>query len=351
MKHYEYEINLFIDNELPAPGQKELFAHLAACNECSALLQKYIRIKSAARDYFAGIDADAANSIMPLPDQKNTEIRRSYKKHFYISAAAAVVLLLLSIYHFYQPDSTLKKNNDVKKEFITSRDIKSHTDINNNHSDTMVFKTGNSPGESSSVSLTSDLKDSKENHLDDIIIHENLFSRMAGDNNIRVIEAKDKGINKYFSGDYVDSPSIIREIKLTGSKNGMTAFEKNIYEQLLSAPSNTLPVDTVIKRASEYKSAFTGENRNYRENVRNLKYHNTPYIDKYGVYHPADSVITRDLFLREGDKHFVKHIKGKKFPEAGDIVKRESGYNDYLNDLKKEKVTQSDFLTPQILGN
>jgi hypothetical protein len=137
MKHYEYEINLFIDNELPAHGQKELFAHLAVCDECTELFHQYNKLKRGAKKYFDGIDTGAVDSIVALPVPAMKKNEKTYRKHFYISSAAAAILLLLFLFQFYQPDENINKYNNVKKELLSLRDsIKSpviQNDINRDH--------------------------------------------------------------------------------------------------------------------------------------------------------------------------------------------------------------------------
>ena len=46
MKHYEYEISLFVEDELPENKKEELLAHLTNCKRCNALMNDFSNIKS-----------------------------------------------------------------------------------------------------------------------------------------------------------------------------------------------------------------------------------------------------------------------------------------------------------------
>lgn len=46
MKHYDYEISLFVEDELPDEQVHELNMHLASCKSCRQVLSDYMEIKS-----------------------------------------------------------------------------------------------------------------------------------------------------------------------------------------------------------------------------------------------------------------------------------------------------------------
>jgi len=108
MKHYEYEINLFADGELPAQEQKELFVHLSECGECRKNLSDYYQLKERSRDF-------CAQNISQL---KNARSKSNifYKTGFYISAAAAVILLFLLFTD--KPAPTYITKNEVRVDTV-----------------------------------------------------------------------------------------------------------------------------------------------------------------------------------------------------------------------------------------
>jgi len=89
MKHYEFEINLLIDGELPENAKDELFAHLSTCRECRNSLSQYLLLKEKSGEFCI----QKINKLKP----KDVEKINYYKIPFYISTAAAIILILLFI--------------------------------------------------------------------------------------------------------------------------------------------------------------------------------------------------------------------------------------------------------------
>lgn len=87
MKHYEYEINLFSDGELPPHDYKELFVHLAECDECKKSLADYLLLKEKSKEFCS----KNISFLMNKPAKQNM----FYKVGFYTSVAAAVLLLFM----------------------------------------------------------------------------------------------------------------------------------------------------------------------------------------------------------------------------------------------------------------
>ena len=108
MKHYEYEINLFADGELPREDQKELFVHLAECDECRKILADYLLMKERSREFCS----KNISLIMNKPSKQNI----IYKVGFYTSAAAAVILLVIMLTN--KPAQTYNSKNEVRVDTV-----------------------------------------------------------------------------------------------------------------------------------------------------------------------------------------------------------------------------------------
>ncbi|MGE5412394.1 MAG: anti-sigma factor family protein [Clostridiales bacterium] len=55
MKHYDYEISLFVEDELPDEQVHELNMHLASCKSCRQVLSDYIEIKNDISRFYKGL--------------------------------------------------------------------------------------------------------------------------------------------------------------------------------------------------------------------------------------------------------------------------------------------------------
>ncbi|HEX2983434.1 MAG TPA: zf-HC2 domain-containing protein [Ignavibacteriales bacterium] len=95
MKHYEYEINLFIDNELDESSQKDLFLHLSQCEECRRDFAKYLIIKEKSRKVIAKDMLSMKTFFLKKKDQPANNIYN--RAAVFVMAAAAVILLFLQV--------------------------------------------------------------------------------------------------------------------------------------------------------------------------------------------------------------------------------------------------------------
>lgn len=87
MKHYDFEINLLLDGELPESDKDELFTHLSKCRECSDAFSQYLLVKEKSKEFcIQNLDSTL---------NKNAARNRLYKYSFYMSAAAVVILIML----------------------------------------------------------------------------------------------------------------------------------------------------------------------------------------------------------------------------------------------------------------
>ncbi|KAF0139594.1 MAG: hypothetical protein FD122_3144 [Stygiobacter sp.] len=108
MKHYEYEINLFVDGELEKEQQSELFEHLANCEDCQSLFTDTLLLKEKSRVY-------CAENLYQIKS-KPKPVSKFYKIAFYTSSAAAVLLLFLLI--TAKPKETFVTKNEVRVDTV-----------------------------------------------------------------------------------------------------------------------------------------------------------------------------------------------------------------------------------------
>ena len=66
MKHYDLEISRFIDNELSANEQKELFSHLSNCEDCGKILSDFMEMKQNSRSFYENLSV-VLNKTFDLP--------------------------------------------------------------------------------------------------------------------------------------------------------------------------------------------------------------------------------------------------------------------------------------------
>ena len=108
MKHFDYEINLFVDGELGEADKKEMFIHLSECEQCRNALSDFLLLKEKSRMHIA----DNIKEIKNTPKKNNL----FYKIGFYTSAAAAIVLLFLLTSS--KPKETFVTKNEVRIDTI-----------------------------------------------------------------------------------------------------------------------------------------------------------------------------------------------------------------------------------------
>jgi hypothetical protein len=89
MKHYEYEISLFVDNELDNGQKEELFRHLAECDKCRQDMSDYLLLKQQSKS----VIAENVSAVNLKPSRS----KYFYKAGFYISAAAAILLIFILV--------------------------------------------------------------------------------------------------------------------------------------------------------------------------------------------------------------------------------------------------------------
>lgn len=131
MKHYEYEINLFVDGELPKEQSREMFLHMAECTECRNIYSDFILLEKKSKEYFERkINGIIANQTPKISEREVTGVpiksinekgnnksgNLFYKIAFYISAAAAVIFLFLFIGKQQEP--VYPKRSEVRVDTV-----------------------------------------------------------------------------------------------------------------------------------------------------------------------------------------------------------------------------------------
>ncbi len=110
MRHFNEEINLFVDGELDREKQSEMFAHVAECGECRKLFSDLITLKEKARI----ICAENLDEIKNKPKAQN--VGKFYRAAFYASSAAAILLLFLLA--TAKPKEVLVTKNEVRVDTV-----------------------------------------------------------------------------------------------------------------------------------------------------------------------------------------------------------------------------------------
>lgn len=116
MKHYEFEISLFVEDELPPHKKEELFLHLSSCKKCSKVLMDYQKIKNNISDFYETLPSRSIY-ITPTPNKKNF-IRRAVSRKILIPVSISV-LIFVSIIFFIVPglhQPEIKSVTNVRKE-------------------------------------------------------------------------------------------------------------------------------------------------------------------------------------------------------------------------------------------
>lgn len=124
MKHFEIEINEYLDGELEPEAQTELFGHLSACADCRNIFNGYLILKKESAKYLG----KEINSILgevktvvtfPVNGTKKAIPAKSgifYKIAAYTSAAAAALLFFL--YINLKPEINYLKKEQVRVDTV-----------------------------------------------------------------------------------------------------------------------------------------------------------------------------------------------------------------------------------------
>jgi len=108
MKHYDYEINLFVDGELTVDEEKKLFIHLSDCDECRKEFSEILLLKEKSRKFIS-------DEISKLTGKLNRRVG-IFKVTTISSVAASIVLLLLLLTS--KPEKEFYTKNIVRVDTI-----------------------------------------------------------------------------------------------------------------------------------------------------------------------------------------------------------------------------------------
>lgn len=111
MKHYEFEMSLYIDGELPKEEEANLFSHLTECGECRKVFLSLHKVKKMAKDHFT--------KKLEIPDKKEKAEGNIYKYSFYAASAAAVFLLIFFLNR--KPVTVYTTKNEMRVDTIYIR--------------------------------------------------------------------------------------------------------------------------------------------------------------------------------------------------------------------------------------
>ncbi len=122
MKHYEYEISLYVDDELPPDKKEELLTHIAVCKKCKKTFREYTGIKENLTQFYQELPS-RPNLFNTFSIKENNFIRRSSGSKLIVplTAAASIVLVFLLIGSpgvYQQKDIThpIVENKPVEKK-------------------------------------------------------------------------------------------------------------------------------------------------------------------------------------------------------------------------------------------
>ena len=115
MEHFEKEISLFVDNELPAEGIKKLFLHLAECDSCAISLNKTMKIKNGVASFYNELKPERLPAGISVTVQKNKVFSiRKFKSNWYY--AAAVFLVFCFAWLINSQHEIGLRNSELEKE-------------------------------------------------------------------------------------------------------------------------------------------------------------------------------------------------------------------------------------------
>lgn len=119
MKDYEIKLSQFIDNELPADKQQELFHFLSENKEARKILADYMKIKNETKSFYKEMNTEFDDTqVISSRIYTQKENERKYKMMFYFSAAATIVLAFLFGSSFFKSNISLEKYQRLQTKYI-----------------------------------------------------------------------------------------------------------------------------------------------------------------------------------------------------------------------------------------
>lgn len=117
MKHYDFEISRFIDNELSAGEQKELFSHLSNCEECRNILSDFMEMKKGTESYYDNLPVELKSPVKLLTGDTVIRKRNIYRSLFYMSVAASIILGILFLSKLFAIDRLETKYSALEVKY------------------------------------------------------------------------------------------------------------------------------------------------------------------------------------------------------------------------------------------
>ncbi len=115
MKHYDYQINLFVDGELEENEREEMFTHLAGCKQCQALLSDMMILKEKSKVF--------CNEHLSEIKNKPMKVGKLYRIGFYASTAAAIILIFILVSKSLNIVSSKYDNSTHEKILIQNKEL------------------------------------------------------------------------------------------------------------------------------------------------------------------------------------------------------------------------------------
>lgn len=115
MHHYEEEINLMIDGELPEDKKADFFRHLAECKDCSNLYADYLVISNTCRE----ITSSEIESLKSGINKKSN----FYRYAFYYSTAASIIFFILFLFSISNVGASKENDNKVDTIFLERNEL------------------------------------------------------------------------------------------------------------------------------------------------------------------------------------------------------------------------------------
>ncbi len=120
MKNYELKISQFVDNELSANEQQELFRFLSESEEARQTLIDFMEMKKETKSFYAGMNLELNDSkIVTAGVSAQNERGKKYKSMFYFSAAASIIFAFLFLANQFKENPILAKYQNLQTEMVT----------------------------------------------------------------------------------------------------------------------------------------------------------------------------------------------------------------------------------------
>jgi len=119
MKDYEFKISQFVDNELSANEQQELFRYLSENSEARKTLVDFMEVKNEAKSFYAGLNVEMDDSkIVTAGITAQNKKEEKFKSMFYFSAAASIIFAFLFLINQFKENPILTKYQNLQTEMI-----------------------------------------------------------------------------------------------------------------------------------------------------------------------------------------------------------------------------------------